>query len=114
MILINFIKGGKGSIKSFVKNRKLDIGFILAGLFIGVFFGWNALEISFFLIFIWSIIGPIQSRYLAWLAIFFLSLTALLLVFGEKEWAEEFSIFVYYLLVMVVVRGIIEMKNDEN
>lgn len=113
MMYMNFIGKGKVLLESLIKTRKLDMGFALAGLLMGIFFGWSILEIFIFVIFIWSIIGPIRSQYLAWMAAFFLLLTAILLAFGEKEWAEEFSISVYYLLVMTVVRGIIEARKDE-
>lgn len=100
-------------IETFVKGRKLDMGFLLVGILLGVFFGWNMVEVAIFVIFIWSIIGPIQSRHLAWPALFFLSFTPILLILGRKVQAEEFAIYAYYFLVMAVIRGIIEVRTEK-
>jgi hypothetical protein len=102
------------TIENFIKRRKLDALFLLAGILLGVFFNWNIVEIAIFLVFIWSIIGPIQSRYLAWPALFFLSFTPVLLAIGRKEQAEIYAIYAYYFLVMAVIRGIIEARSGEN
>jgi hypothetical protein len=103
-----------GAIETFVRERKLDAGFLLAGILLGVFFNWNIVEIAIFLVFIWSIIGPIQSRYLAWPALFFLSFTPVLLAIGREEQAETYAIYAYYFLVMAVIRGIIEIRKGED
>ncbi|MDO8566263.1 MAG: hypothetical protein Q7S04_03710 [Candidatus Moranbacteria bacterium] len=102
------------SIETFVKGRKLDMGFLLAGVLLGIFFSWNIVEIAIFAVFIWSIIGPIQSRYLAWPALFFLAFTPILLTLGRKVQAEEFAIYAYYFLVMAVIRGIIEVRSESD
>lgn len=102
-----------GVIETFVRERKLDAGFLLVGILLGVFFNWNIVEIAIFLVFIWSIIGPIQSRYLALPALFFLSFTPVLLAIGRKEQAEIYAIYAYYFLVMAVIRGIIEVRNNK-
>lgn len=107
---------GADSIENFVKSRKLDVGILLIGVLLGIFFNWNIVEIAIFLVFIWSIIGPIPSRYLAWPTLFFLSFTPILLSLGRKEQAEEYAIYAYYFMVMAVIRGIIEIwreKKDE-
>ncbi|MEK9151252.1 MAG: hypothetical protein AAB547_01330 [Patescibacteria group bacterium] len=96
-----------------MRNRKKDILFVVAGFFLGVLFEWNIVEIAIFSVLIWSIIGPIRSRYLAWPALFFLSFTPILLAVGRKAQAEEFAIYAYYFLVMAVIRGIIEVRGEK-
>jgi len=98
----------------FIRNRKKDLLFIVMGFFLGILFEWNIVEIAIFLVFIWSIIGPIQSRYLALPALFFLSFTPILLVVGRKAQAEEFAIYAYYFLVMAVIRAVIEVRSEKN
>lgn len=104
----------KIDIEVFIKQRIWDIGFLVAGIAMGIYFRWNVIEILIFLVFVWSILGPIVSRYLAWPAILFLILTATTLFFGKKELAEEFSIYAYYFLVMTVIRGIIEVRTEKD
>ncbi len=104
----------KMDIEVFMKRRLWDIGFLVAGIAMGIYFRWSVIEISIFLIFVWSILGSIVSRYLAWPAILFLILTAVTLFFGKKELAEEFSIYAYYFLVMTVIRGIIEARTEKD
>ena len=100
--------------ESFFRNRKVDAIFVLAGVLLGVFFGWNIVEIAIFALFIWSIVGPIQSRYLAWPALFFLAFTPILLIMKRDTQAEEFAIYAYYFLVMAVIRGIIEVRQEKS
>lgn len=109
---MNRIQNQRDFIESFVTGRKLDIGLLGAGVLMGIFFDWNIVEIAIFLIFIWSIIGPIISRYLVWPALFFLAFTPILLSFGRKEQAEEYAIYAYYFMVMAVIRVIIEMRSE--
>lgn len=99
------------NIKEFVVRRKLDVGFLLAGIIFGTLLDWDVVEIIFFSVFIWSIVGPITSRYLALPALFFLSFTPILLALDRDARAEEFAIYAYYFLVMAVIRGIIEVRG---
>ncbi|MDP2838149.1 MAG: hypothetical protein Q8O53_02630 [Candidatus Moranbacteria bacterium] len=107
------IQNQRDFIETFVRGRKLDIGLLGAGILMGISFNWNIVEIAIFLVFIWSIIGPIASRYLAWPAVFFLAFTPMLLFLGRKEQAEEFAIYAYYFMVMAVIRGVIEVRGEK-
>jgi hypothetical protein len=100
--------------ESFVKQRKIDALIVLMGIILGVFFGWNIVEIAIFAVFIWSIVGPIKSRYLAWPALFFLAFTPILLIIKRDAQAEEFAVYAYYFLAMAVIRGIIEVRREKN
>lgn len=97
----------------FMRNRKKDVLFVVIGILLSVLLEWDIVEIAIFVVFIWSIIGPIPSRYLVWPALFFLSFTPVLLTLGRKEQAEEYAIYAYYFLVMAVIRGIIEVRRGE-
>lgn len=98
-------------LKEFVMRRKVDVGFVLAGIILGTVLNWDVIEIIFFAVFIWSIVGPIASRYLAIPALFFLSFTPILLALDREARAEEFAVYAYYFLVMAVIRGIIEVRS---
>lgn len=91
----------------------MDAGLLLAGIVFGIIFDWDVIEIAFFAVFIWSIVGPIASRYLALLALFFLSFTPVLLAIGRGTRAEEFAVYAYYFLVMAVIRGVIEVRAEQ-
>lgn len=95
-------------------ERKLDVGIMFVATLLGAYFEWNIVEIVIFLVFIWSIIGPIPSKFLAGPALFFLTFTPFLLAFGRKDQAEEFAVYAYYFLVMAVIRGIVEAREDDN
>lgn len=101
----------KFDIQEFITRRKVDAGLILVSIIFGTLLNWDVIEIIFFAVFIWSIVGPIASRYLAFPALFFLSFTPILLVLDRAERAEEFAIYAYYFLVMAVIRGIIEVRS---
>jgi len=96
-----------------LRKRKKEAIFVIAGMLLGIFLDWTMIEVAIFAIFIWSVLGPIQSRFLAVPALFFLALTPILLALGREARAEEFTVYAYYFLVMAVIRGIIEVREDE-
>lgn len=100
-------------VRSFIKRRKVDLFFLLTGLFLGVYFDWTIVQVLIFLVFIWSLLGPIRSRYLAVSSLFLLGLTATLLLLEREERAEDFAIYAYYFLAMAVIRAIIEVRSEE-
>lgn len=97
----------------FAKRRRVDVGFVLAGILLGIFLGWNIVQVAIFAVFIWSILGPIPSRLLAVPALFFLSIVPFLLLAKMDDQAEEYAIYAYYFLVMAVIRGIIEIRSEK-
>lgn len=90
-------------------ERKKDTFIVVLGVLLGIFFQWNIVQIFIFAVFLWSLLGPIPSRHLALPATFFLIFVPILLALDRKEQAEEFAIYVYYFLLMIVVRGFQEM-----
>ncbi len=101
----------EGLVRSYVASRKIDFLFLGASILLGVYFNWNVVEIAIFTVFIWSLIGPIPSRFLAVPALFFLVLTPVLLILEREDQAEEFSIYAYFFFIMAVIRGIIEIRQ---
>lgn len=97
---------------SFLRSRKLDMAFLVTGLGIGLYYDWTTVQVVFFLLFLWSILGPIASRILALATLVFFSLVPVLLAFKRPERAEEFAIYAYYFLVMAVVRAVIEVRTE--
>lgn len=107
------IEAKKFDPRVFVKKRKGDIGLLLAGIVFATFLNWDVVEIIIFAVFIWSIVGPIASRYLALPALFFLSFAPILLAMKREERAEEFAIYAYYFLGMMVIRAIVEIRSGK-
>lgn len=101
------------TIIAFAKHRRADVGFMLAGILLGVFLGWDIVQVAIFAVFIWSILGPIPSRLLAIPALFFLSLVPFLLLVKMDAQAEIYAVYAYYFLVMAVIRGIIEIRTEK-
>ncbi|NCU41312.1 MAG: hypothetical protein EOM19_01140 [Candidatus Moranbacteria bacterium] len=94
------------------KERRVDGGILFLGILTGAFFEWNIVEIFIFVVFLWSILGPLSSRILAIPALFFLSATPILLMLSREEQAETFAVYAYYFLVMAVIRAISELRSE--
>lgn len=100
-------------LQHFFEERKIDLLFLVCGAALGIIFDWTIVEIIIFLCFLWSFLGPISSRLLAGFAVFFLLFVPIFLVFDRMDRAEEFSVYMYYFLVMTVIRAIIELRMEE-
>ena len=98
---------------SFIKKRKLDLLLLLLGTMLGVYFDWTIMEIAIFLIFIWSLVGPISSQILAGAALFFLIFVPFFRLLLRPERAEEFAIYAYFFLVMAVLQAVIEIRKEQ-
>ncbi len=94
-------------------HRRTDALILVAGTLLGAYFGWDVVEIFIFLVFLWSILGPVPSRLLAVPALFFLSATPVLIAFDRSETAETYAVYAYYFLAMAVIRGIVELRDDQ-
>ena len=100
-------------VQHYVEKRKFDIFLLIIGAVIGVFFNWTIVEICIFLIFLWSFLGPLSSHFLMGGALFFLPFIPVFLLLKKPDRAEEFSVYMYYFLVMAVIRGIIEVRGEK-
>lgn len=98
--------------QAFFVRRKRDMSILLAGIVFGIALDWMLVDIALFALFLWSIVGPIASRWLAIPALFFLAFTPLLLFLDREKRAEEFAVYAYYFLVMAVIRGLIEARSE--
>ena len=76
-------------VKGYIVRRKIDVSILFIGIFIGIFFGWGLAEVIFFSVFIWSIIGPIQSKWLALFAAIFLFSSPVLFLLDFDNQAED-------------------------
>jgi len=94
------------------KERRADTLILVGGVLFGAYFGWDIAEIFVFLVFLWSILGPVPSRLLAAPALLFLAATPVLIALGREEQAETFAVYAYYFLAMAVIRGIVELRED--
>lgn len=99
--------------QDFIYQRKFDIFLLTIGAAIGVFFNWTIVEIGIFLVFLWSFLGPLSSRFLMGCALFFLPFMPVFLLLKKPERAEEFSVYMYYFLMMAVIQGIIEIRGEK-
>jgi hypothetical protein len=90
----------------------MDVFFIAIVIAMGVFLHWKIAEIAVFSLFIWIILHPISSRYLAAIVIFFLILTPIFLISGNSIVADQLAIYAYYFLIMTVMMGIYELRKE--
>jgi len=95
------------------RTRRTDSLIMIGGVLFGAYFEWDLVDIFVFLVFLWSILGPIPSRVLAAPALFFLSATPVLLAMGRDDQAESFAVYAYYFLAMAVIRGIVELRSED-
>lgn len=105
----------KKNVKSFFIQRYKELSIVILGLMTGIYFHWEILDITVFVIFLWSILGPIPSYYLGRVSLVLLIFLPFLLFLEQKEFAEKLSVYCYYFIVMAVIRAIVELKtNSEN
>ena len=102
----------KDKLIEFAKRKRIELVFLGVAVLIGVFLGWTNVEIVIFTMFVGSILSPISSRCLAIPALFFLVLSALMAIPGDKERADEFAVYAYYFLIMAVVMGFYEIRKE--
>ena len=95
------------------KDRRTDVLILVAGVLLGGYFGWDLAEIVVFLVFLWSILGPIPSRLLAAPALLFLAATPVLIALDRADEAESFAVYAYYFLAMAVIRGVVELRGKD-
>jgi len=100
-------------VRSLTPKQMFDVFFISLSMFVGIYLRWRAPEVVIFGIFIWIILNPVSSRYLAAGAIFFLILTPIFLVTGNNITADQLAIYAYYFLIMAVIMGIVELWREK-
>lgn len=101
-------------IKKMTAKKALNIGLFIVALIMGVYFKWTIMEILIFLIFIGIILRPVASRIMAFPALFFLVLTPFALILKQDILAETFAIYAYYFLIMAVIMGIYEVRQEKD
>jgi len=92
-----------------INEKKIKVAIIL-----GIYLNWGNAETIIFAIFIASILNPVNSRYFAAPALFFLALTPFLLILNRQEKAEEFAIYAYYFLVIALISGFQEIRKENS
>lgn len=90
-----------------------DVLFLLVSLSLGIYLKWNVFETAIFCVFIYTILHPLPSRFLAMPALFFLVLTPFFLVFNKEIIAEQLAVYCYYFLIMAVVMGFYEIRQED-
>jgi hypothetical protein len=104
----------KNAVVSIIKKLNWKDGVFLSfSLFMGIYLKWNFFEVAIFLIFIYIILHPVESRIMAMPALFFLVLTPFFLVFKQEIIAEKLAIYCYYFLIMTVMMGIYEVRQED-
>lgn len=93
------------------QKRKVDFFIIFLGSVVGLYFQWTLPQISVFLIFLWSFLGPMHSSTLLFLAILSFLYMILSLLLGREFHAEEFAIYSYYFLGMILIRNYYEANH---
>jgi hypothetical protein len=101
-------------LKKMTLRKALNIGLLLAGLGMGIFFQWGIMNTMIFMIFIGIILRPVSSQILALPALFFLILTPFALIFKLDALAENLAIYAYYFLILTVIMGIYEIRSEKS
>jgi hypothetical protein len=96
-----------------LRRRGLDLFFLIAAIGLGLFLGWDYWEAAIFGVFVWSLLGPLESQKLAWGALIFMIISAGFLMSGRESRAEEFALYAYYFLVMTVIRAVLETRKAD-
>lgn|SRR3990167_6182809 len=97
-----------------INEKKIKVAIIMAAIILGIYLNWGNAETIIFAIFIASILNPVNSRYFAAPALFFLALTPFLLILNRQEKAEEFAIYAYYFLVIALISGFQEIRKENS
>jgi hypothetical protein len=104
----------KSAITDIFKKLNWKDGILLSlSLFMGIYLKWNLFEVAIFLVFIYIILHPVESRLLAMPALFFLILTPFFLIFKQEMIAEKLAIYCYYFLIMTVMMGLYEVRQED-
>lgn len=102
----------KEKVKGIFAKRNKDIFFLALAIALGVYLNFKTTEVIIFAIFIWVILNPVSSRYLAMPALGFLILAPFFLIFKQDLIAEQLAIYAYYFFVIAVIMGIYEIRKD--
>lgn len=98
----------------FTPKNVIEMILLALSVGMGIFFQWEIANLIFFLLLLRLLIHPIPSRLPAGAAIAFLAVTAGLLVFKQRDWAENTAIWAYYSMILIVVMALMERESDEN
>lgn len=91
-----------------------DMGIIFVAFALGIFLNWTILGSLFFAFVICVILRPLSSRQLATITLGFLVVLPPLMVLKEFDVAEQFGIFVFYMLCLATIAAIVEYKKTDN
>jgi hypothetical protein len=91
-----------------------DVILLAVSVVLGIYLKWSISEVAVFVVFIFIILHPLPSRFLAMPALFFLILTPFFLIFKQELIAEQVAIYCYYFLVMTVIMGIYEIYSERS
>jgi hypothetical protein len=103
----------KEKIKALLTRRNGDKLFLGLSVVAGVYLKLGPIEVLILAFFIWIILNPVSSKYPAMAMVGFLMATPLLLIFKQGVMAEQTAIYAYYFLVMTVIMGIYEIREDK-
>lgn len=85
---------------------------LLSAVFLGLYFSWNPFDIAVFVFFVAIILRPVDSRFPAGIALFFLALTPFFLIFNRDETAETLAVYAYFFLAMTAMMGLYEIRKE--
>jgi uncharacterized membrane protein len=90
-----------------------DIGIIFIAFALGIYLDWTIPGSLFFAFVISIILRPLLSRQLAMVAMGFLAVLPPLIILKEFDAAEQFGVFVFYILCLTTITAIIEYKREQ-
>lgn len=105
-------------LKKLIKKNSLRICFEIIllsfSLWLGAYFQWEIANLIFFLLGVVLILHRVKSRFSVSGAIFFLVLTAILLIFGKNDWGERSAIWAYYLMIFTAILSFLELQEEKD
>jgi len=97
---------------NFIFRKKIDIAIAIIAIAMGSYLVWKIEDIIVFAIFIWIIMNPVSSRYLAYFTIIFFVVCPILLILKNGDWAETVAVYAYYSLAMTTLMIFYEFQNE--
>lgn len=91
----------------------LEAVLFLFSIAMGVYFQWEVANFIFFIFFIFLLLHPISSRFVASGAIIFLIATAILLMAKQNNLAETSAIWAYYCMIFTATLAFHELRLEK-
>jgi len=93
-------------------KKYLDFGIIIFSALLGLYLGWETLDILMFIFTVWVILSPVSSKFLARATLFVLILVPTLRIIHVYDLSDQFTIWAYNFMVLTIIMMIIELRAE--